>query len=406
MNGEMAGVISRGSRPAARRIPGAVVIGGDYQGLAIARSLGRRGVPVVILDDERAIGRYSRFVERFVRVPQLRTEEATVGALLELARRHGLRGWVIFPTREETVCALARNRERLLDIYRVPTPPWDTVRWAWDKRNTYRLAAELGVATPRSWSLRGEDDLSAVDGGPPYVVKPAIKERFLYATGRKAWRADSREQLEQLVRAAAGIIGAGEVIVQELIPGGGEAQFSFCAFFKDGRARASMTAQRLRQHPMDFGRASTYVRTVAERGLAEPSERLLRAISYYGLAELEFKRDPRDGIPKLLDFNPRTWGYHSLAQRAGVDFPYHLYADQLGLAPPDDGRAQPGVGWVRLATDVPTAALELASGRLRPGSYLRSLLGARVEAVFSREDLLPGLAELALLPYTAVKRGL
>ena len=58
--------------------PGAVVIGGDYQGLAIARSLGRRGIPVFVLDDERSIAPDSRYVQRSERVASLRHEEATV----------------------------------------------------------------------------------------------------------------------------------------------------------------------------------------------------------------------------------------------------------------------------------------------------------------------------------------
>ena len=40
-------------------VPGAVVIGGDYQGLGIVRSLGRQGIPICILDDEHSISRYS-----------------------------------------------------------------------------------------------------------------------------------------------------------------------------------------------------------------------------------------------------------------------------------------------------------------------------------------------------------
>jgi len=47
---------------------GAVVIGGDYQGLGIARSLGRRGIPVCVIDDEISIARASRFVRDTVRV--------------------------------------------------------------------------------------------------------------------------------------------------------------------------------------------------------------------------------------------------------------------------------------------------------------------------------------------------
>lgn len=385
--------------------PGAVVIGGDYQGLATVRSLGRRGVPVVVIDDERSIARYSRYTGRYLRVAELRGEEATVAALLDAGRRHGLEGWLLYPTRDETVAAIARHREELAACYRLTTPPWEAVRWAWDKRGTYRLAGELGIPAPRTWTLAGLEDLSTVDGEPPFVVKPAIKERFFYATGVKAWRAGDRAELERRVREAARIIDVDEVIVQELIPGGGEAQLSFCTFFKDGASRAAMTAQRLRQHPVEFGRASTFARTLTDAGLSEPSERFLGAVGFYGLAELEYKLDPRDGRPKLLDVNPRTWGYHLLGQRAGVDFPYHVYADLLGLPAPDAGRAQPGVSWMRLATDLPTAMLELARRRLRWRAYLGSLARVDVGAVFSRDDPLPGLAELGLLPYAAITRG-
>ncbi len=394
-------------RALARRTgaPGAIVIGGDYQGLGIVRSLGRRGVDVVVVDDERSISRHSRYATAAVRVPELREAQDTVAALLDLGERHGLDGWVVFPTREETVAALSRHRERLSARFRIPTPPWEVVQWAWDKRRTYELAAELGIPTPRSWRVGGAQELDAIDGQPPFAVKPAIKERFLYATGAKAWRADTRAELAARVRAAAEVVGAGEVIVQELIPGGGEAQLAYCALFRAGRSAASMTVRRLRQHPPLFGRASTFVQTIEHPELQELSERFLRRIGYYGLVELEYKHDARDGRTKLLDVNARTWGYHSLGQRAGVDFPYLLYADQLGLPVPEGLRAAPGVSWIRLATDLPTAAVELARGALDWRAYLRSLRAADVESVFSRDDPLPGLAELALLPYLAVQRG-
>jgi hypothetical protein len=38
-------------------------------------------------------------------------------------------------------------------------------------------------------------------------------------------------------------------------------------------------------------------------------------------------------------------------------------------------------------------------------SYFRSIKNCNVEAVFSPSDPLPGLAELALIPYLAIKRG-
>ena len=95
----------------------------------------------------------------------------------------------------------------------------------------------------------------------------------------------------------------------------------------------------------------------------------------------------------------------ALANARASTFPYLLYADQLGLSVADAIRAQPGISWIRLATDIPTAAGELARRRLGWRAYLRSLRVSDVESVFSRDDPRPGLAELALLPYLAVKRG-
>ena len=383
---------------------GAVVIGGDYQGLGIVRSLGRKNVPVCVIDDENSIARYSRYTTHAIAVKSLREERETADTVLEIGRRFDLKGWVIYPTRDETVAALARYRPMLAEFFRVPTPHWDTIQWAWDKRNTYRLASELGIPTPRTWYLHDVAELEQISADPPFAIKPAIKEHFIYATKAKAWRANNRRELRKLFQRAAAHVGRGEVMVQELIPGDGRHQFAYCAFFKESRSLGSMVVRRSRQHPPEFGRASTFVETIELPLLETLSERFLQAIDYYGLVELEYKLDPRDGQYKLLDVNARTWGYHTLGLGAGVDFPYLLFADQVGeFVKPCRGRA--GVSWVRLITDLPTGVLEILGGRQGLRGYLGSLKRCRVESVFSREDPFPGLVELALIPYSSVKRG-
>lgn len=383
---------------------GAVVIGGDYQGLGIVRSLGRHKIPTCVIDDERSIARFSKYTTHFVSVPDLRDEERTIQALLETGRRLKLHGWVLYPTRDETVAALSRHRTRLEEIFRVPTPEWRVIQCAWDKRETYRLAHELGIPTPGIWYAESLEELRALDLQFPIAIKPAIKEHFFYATKAKAWRANNQAELESLFVRAAAQVSTGEVILQDLIPGDGQQQFAYCAFFREGSSVGSMVVRRARQHPPEFGRASTFVETTDVQDLEVMSERFLKAIGYYGLVEMEYKLDARDGQYKLLDVNARTWGYHSVGFRAGVDFPYLLFADQLhGTAAPQRGR--PGVTWVRIVTDFPTGISQILSGDLRWKDYLRSLRHADGDAVFSREDPWPGIAELMLLPYMAVRRG-
>ncbi len=383
---------------------GAVIIGGDYQGLGIVRSLGQRKVPICVIDDERSIARFSKYATYSVRVDSLRDEQRTVDHILAIGRRLGLEGWVLYPTREETVAAFARHRPTLRGFFRVPTPDWNTTQWFWDKRNTYRRAQELGIPTPSTWYITDVSELEKIDSDPPFVIKPAIKEHFIYSTKVKAWRANSRAELRELFLRAAQLVGPDEVMIQSMIPGDGNQQFAYGAFFKEGRALGSMVVRRARQHPPDFGRSSTYVETIELPLLEQLSERFLQAINYYGLVEMEYKLDLRDQQYKLLDVNGRTWGYHTLGFGAGVDFPLMLYADQVGeLVEPRRGRA--GVKWIRLVTDLPTGILEILGGRQNWQLYLQSLLGFDVESVFSWEDPMPGLVELALIPYLAVKRG-
>jgi len=120
---------------------------------------------------------------------------------------------------------------------------------------------------------------------------------------------------------------------------------------------------------------------------------MLSALGFTGIVEVEFKRDVRDGKLKLLDINPRAWGWHSLGRAAGVDFPYLLWLMLRGEdLPRIRGRA--GVRWVRALTDLPTALGEIRAGRLSIGAYLLSLRGPIEFAILAADDPMPAIAEV------------
>jgi len=383
---------------------GALVIGGDYQGLGVVRSLGLQGVPVGILDDELSIARFSRYATFSERVSSLRDPDEAVRRILEVGTKRELKGWVLFPTRDETVAAISRHRDELSKFFRVPTPGWQTVESLWDKRKTYTLAECLGIPVPRTWYPTSEKDLAEIVGHFPVAIKPAIKEHFVYETGAKAMRADNLSQLHELYQRVVRFMPANEIMIQDIVPGGGDSQYAFCSLFKKGRSMATMMTCRRRQHPLEFGRSSTYVESVELPLLEKYSEEFLRAIDYYGLVELEYKYDSRDGQYRLLDVNGRTWGYHTIGRSAGVDYPYILFEDQLDR-PSEPVRGKAGIRWIRLVTDLPTGLIGIAGRKIPLKSYLRSLRDFDEEAVFSRRDPIPGFAEIALIPYLAIRRG-
>jgi D-aspartate ligase len=191
------------------------------------------------------------------------------------------------------------------------------------------------------------------------------------------------------------IIEPSEILVQEFIPGGPGNLYSLCPFFKDGKVIAAITARRARQHPMDFGHATTYAELVNIPQLHVIAERFLSLIGYYGIAEVEFMMDPRDGSFRLIEVNPRVWGWHALAIYAGLDLPYMLYKDMLG-EPIEMPFALRDVKWIRLLTDIPTVTLAIAKGRMKISDYVKTMKGPKRDAVLSLKDPLPFIAELLM----------
>jgi D-aspartate ligase len=383
---------------------GALVIGGDYRGLGIVRSLGRRGIEVWVAQGSDVLAGCSRYARRRLPWPDGGESEQTE-FLLGVARAEGLGGWVLFPTAEDTAWLIARNHRALGAQYRLTTSPWDEYRCAADKRVAYEKASANGIDTPRTWHPTCIEEVERLSIDLPVIVKPAIRITRNKLNDAKAWRVDTRAELLARYAQACALIPARWVMIQEVIPGGGEHQFAFAATCRDGEVLGWVAARRARQLPTDFGRFSTYVETIDHPELARVGERLVAELRLTGLIEIEFKQDPRDGRLKLLDVNARAWGWHGLGRAAGVDFAHLAWrAAQGDQIQPTQGRA--GVRWVWLTTDLPLSARELLAGRLQLRPYLRSLRPPIEGAIAASDDPLPLILDAPLLAMRVVKRRL
>src|SRR5438105_1491329 len=374
---------------------GALVIGGNYRGLSISRSLGRNGIPVwVTTKPDQRLASLSRYTLRTLPWIEGNSEEQ-VAYLLSLAERYGLDGWVLFPTDDESAALISRFQQPLSSRFRGSSPEWDVLRWAYDKRLTYRLAAMESIDYPRTLYPRCEADLQTAPCPFPVILKPAIKTSANRFTVQKAWPAENRDLLLARYREAREFVSPDLILVQEMIPGGGEAQFSFTALCSKGSVVASVSARRTRQYPIDFGHSSSFVETLHEPGIEQPARRLLAAMCYTGIVEIEFKYDRRDQHYKLLDVNPRIWTWSHLCARAGVDYPYLLWR-QIVQEPVSEITGRAGVRWVRMSTDVAAAWQEIQQGQLNARGYVRSLRSPLEFALFVTDDPLPALLELPL----------
>jgi len=242
--------------------------------------------------------------------------------LSELASREQCQGAVLIPTDDEQVRGLAEHYDEVAKVYRYAGLPWHSYQRVYDKRLAYALALELGLATPRTYVPRAAAPLPPEgELGYPFVVKPAFKREFSLACKRKAVAVNTNSELQHLLSGWFSKVPVEQFVYQEFIPGDGENQWSYCGFFVEGKPVAAFTAIRRRQKPPDFGRSSTFVISQHNGEVESESLRLIAALRYTGLAEVEWKRHKHTGKLLFLELNGRCWGWHSLASQVVGNLP-------------------------------------------------------------------------------------
>jgi len=387
----------------------AVVLGLSPTGLAVAGSLGRRGVPVLGVDAERTPAAASRHIA-FHRAPPAGTD-ALLAALEALAARTGTRP-VLLPTADEHAAFLDRHHERLAGAFRMLLAP-GVARTFSSKNDFGALAARLGLPVPRAVAIGPGGPPPAVDDLRfPLVVKPDESHLWtadlLRAQGlppAKAVPVADRDALGRLLR-RLGPLGH-RTIAQEMVMGPDENHVDYQVLVEPGGGvRAEFMGRKLRLSPPHFG-LGTYVASCWEEDVAATGREVMARTGYRGVADVNFKRDSRDGSLWLLEVNPRFGLWTSLAVACGVDLPWWTYRSALGLPwEPPAARYAGGRHWMHVLWDARSMRAAIAEGRGGWGGWIREALGADAEAFVSRDDPLPALANAADVAARALRTRL
>jgi D-aspartate ligase len=359
-------------------VPAAVIDVGWVNGLAAIRSLGRVGIRVLAVDHRpSALGFRSRYAERFVCPDPHADEERFIAFVRALGRI------VVFPTHDEALNAIARHLDAL-DLL-APFPGWDVLEQVQSKRSQLEHAVSAGVDAPQTRypGSAAEARAAAQELGLPVLVKPERPIGFKQRFRRQAFRCESVAEIEDAFTRAEEF----GPMVQELVPGGDDTLFTVGSYIsRDGRPLGVFSGRKLRQTPPGIGTCrvgeAVWVQEAVDAALA-----LLRAFGYFGLSQVEFKRDPRDGRFKLMEINPRLWQWHGLASACSVDLPLIAYADLTGRALPAVEMNGGGKRW----------AITLLAGE-GPAPQKPPY----VDAVFARDDPKPGLVHLSRLVRNAL----
>lgn len=375
--------------------PGVIVIGGHVQGLGISRIFGKNNIPVLLLDSTIInLTRHSKYCQRFIKYENGKL----LNELLSLARNKDFYNWLLMPTNDREVEILSKNKHVLSKYFKVSTVDLDILQYFFNKRLTYKLASDLNIGIPKTWMSNSWKEIEGLDITYPCIIKPAIMHTFYSKTRRKVFVCNNKSELKNNYDRALVLIPKEEIIIQDIIPGNSEHQYSICFMFDGEKPLVTLSARRARQHPPDFGNATTYAETVEIPELVAYAKKILKKVNYSGVCEVEFKFDIRDNTYKFLEVNPRTWKWHSIAEKSNSPILMSLYNFIYNLSPMVKN-TQTNATFRHLITDIPT----IFNMSLKRIKYSKTRDNTKY-AVWSQDDILPAIFEIVYLPYLILKR--
>jgi len=383
----------------------AIVLSTHTMGLGVIRALGIMGVPIIaVYYDGGDMGYLSKYVKERIYAPHPeKSENRFIDLLIESATRFN--GSLLIPASDETLATVSRHKSLLEDHYIVASTEWEITERFIDKKHTYALADAIGVPAPKTIVPQSIEDLERYSQAIHYpcLVKPRQSHRYYELFKEKMVRVDNFDQVLAAYQKAA---DAGlEVMLQELIPGDDSHSANYNSYFWNGEPLVEFTAQQLRKGPPEFGSPRVVMsKDIPE--VIEPGRRILQAMGFYGYSCTEFKKDPRDGVYKLMEVNGRHNRSSLLAVRCGINFPWLQYKHlvQGELPSPSDYRT--GIYWISLDRDLVYSAKYRKKERYPLIQYIRPYLRPHIFAIFDWKDPKPFLQRSINLVKSAIQATL
>lgn len=380
--------------------------------LAVVRSLGRRGIPVVLVTPSpRDWIADSRYVKQVQICPYMHeSEQAVLDFLHKLAAQFsGVK--VLIPTVDECAWYVGRYYQELAQYFLIPAPNGSTMEKVNNKRFQYETADALGIPIPETYfpqSMAEVEALAATIKHYPYVIKPNVSFEWKMqsaaqgARGKKGLRVDNADEL--LATAKKIFIPGQDFMIQEVIGGRDQRLVTFLGFFDEhSQPNSWFIRKKMRQCPIDFGYC-TMTESCHDQQVYKQSVALLQAIKYQGIAGVEWKLDPETNTYKLIEINGRPVNTTGCAIASGVDLPAIAYFHKISQPLPPVTDWKDGQRWAWLAMDFWSARELISLGQGSMWQWFKEAVSIKADAVFAWDDLSLSLAYYGKAIASAIKR--
>ena len=380
-----------------------VVLDMGIPGLAIARSLGRKKIPVIGVDYVSNTHKiYSKYWQPRL-LPEKDYSDNLVDFLLELAKEFNEKA-VLFPGHDDYVLFVSRYRAILEKKFRFLLPAADRLEQLVHKQRFYALAATKGLLIPKTYSPKNENEVNILSQEIRYpcIIKPIytnnwFEPRFIEKFGyRKALKILSAEQLSEIYTTLK--VFNQEILIQEIVPGKEDQLYLVLSYCNNqSESVAMLTARKRRLFPSEFG-AGSFIESVQPiPELESQTKRFLQSVSYRGLSEIEFKWDQEAQNYKVIELNPRFVLWAGLAGHCGIDFAELAYRDLTETLIRKSYSYRAGVKWINLETDFSSFLEYRRKGKLSFWQWIISYRPPATSAIFAWDDLEPFFRRLRIV---------
>lgn len=310
-------------------MPNCLILDAEMQcALPVIESLHKNGFKVTAASPKRInMGFFSRYVDKRLLYPSpVNQADAFLEKIFELVRRQQYD--FILPTDDVSSEILTAHKDQLQAYTRLPVVEHDIFMKARDKSLTLKVAMRHGVPCPTTF-FPDEESIESIaeNAAYPVLIKPNVS-----SGARGIILVDSKPDLAATYRRIKAAFG--ECHIQEYLPKGGLQYKADLFLDTQQNLKAGIVYSKLRYFPINGG-SSIVNRTVLNPQILENAHKILKAMGWYGFADFDFITDPRDGLPKIVEINPRVPACFRITLAAGIDFPLMIAKLALGQAIPE-----------------------------------------------------------------------
>ncbi|WP_054864889.1 ATP-grasp domain-containing protein [Methanosarcina barkeri] len=276
-----------------------LITDGEFKhSLAAVRALGKQGIEVISSSMyERNMSFYSKYCNKQYLYSDQINEKVFISNLIDIIKQESCD--VLLPIGFKSCMKISKYQQTLEQYVKVPLPNYEFMLIASDKNKTIKFAMEMGIPTPKTIFPMSIEEVKKIsnDLQYPVVIKaPEESGSVKYANNEK----ELMILYTQVCISHPQQIESGKFPqIQEYIPGEG---YGFFALFNHGEPRAIFAHKRLHEYPPTGG-PSTMAQSIYDPDLNAIGLRLLKSLSWHGVAMVEFKKDIRDNTFKLIEIN-------------------------------------------------------------------------------------------------------